>query len=238
MVIAIFLAHLVSDYILQCDRLARWKSRELKGVLAHGSIVLAVTWLFSLPFDAGWWPWALCIGLTHMAVDAAPLWLSRRAPTRKAGLFALARYVADQAVHIGIILTALVSSGYLAIPSLVADLAFALHSNRLLTLALGYAFITMPAWILVEYAAHGLVEGSLPDFSPPAKYAGILERGLITTLVMTGQFALAPLVALPRLILEGSPVTSRRHTTLYVAELAASVTLAIATGLWLRLLQM
>jgi len=53
MVIAMYLAHLVGDYVLQWDALARWKSRELKGVLAHGMIVLIVTWLLSLPFDAG-----------------------------------------------------------------------------------------------------------------------------------------------------------------------------------------
>jgi len=59
MVVIMFLAHLVGDYVLQWDRLAQWKSRELKGVLAHGLMVGVVTWLFSLPFDPNWWPWSL-----------------------------------------------------------------------------------------------------------------------------------------------------------------------------------
>ena len=103
MVIAMYLAHLVGDYILQWDALARWKSRELNGVLAHGMIVLVVTWLLSLPFDAGWWPWALVIGLTHTAVDAATLWLGKRIPLQGNGALALSRYLIDQWVHFGII---------------------------------------------------------------------------------------------------------------------------------------
>ena len=122
MVIAMYLAHLVGDYVLQWDGLARWKSRELKGVLAHGMIVLVVTWLLSLPFDAGWWPWALAIGLTHTAVDAATLWLGKRLPLQGNGTLALARYLIDQVVHFGIITLVLVWSGHLAAPAGISRL--------------------------------------------------------------------------------------------------------------------
>jgi hypothetical protein len=237
MVVAMYLAHLVGDYVLQWDGLARWKSRELKGVLAHGMIVLVVTWLLSLPFDAGWWPWALIIGLTHTAVDAATLWMGKRISLQGSGVLALARYLIDQVVHVGIITFVLVWSGYLAMPSGTAGLMAELRHHRLLVLALGYTFITLPAWILVQFTVYGLVDGSAPDFSRSAnKYMGILERGLITTCVITGQFLLVPLVTLPRLILEGPQVRGSNQATLYVTELLASVTLAVAIGLVLRLL--
>jgi len=237
MVIAMYLAHLVGDYILQWDALARWKNRELKGVLAHGMIVLAVTWLLSLPFDAGWWPWALVIGLTHTAVDAATLWLGKRLPLQGNGAMALARYLIDQGAHFGIITLVLAWSGYLTMPSGTAGLMAELRHHRLLVLALGYTFVTLPAWILVQFTVYGLVDGSAPDFSRSAnKYMGILERGLITTCVITGQFLLVPLVTLPRLLLEGPQVQGSNRATLYVTELLASVTLAVAIGLALRLL--
>ena len=112
-----------------------------------------------------------------------------------------------------------------------------LRHNRLLVLALGYTFVTLPSWILVQFTVYGLVDGSAPDFSRSAnKYMGILERGLITTCVMTGQFLLVPLVTLPRLLLEGPQVRDSRHATLYITELLASVALAVAIGLVLRLL--
>ena len=78
MIIAMLLAHLVGDYILQWDALAYRKSREIRGVLLHGGIVTAVTVLFALPFDAAWWPWALGIGVIHTAIDGGWLWVNRR----------------------------------------------------------------------------------------------------------------------------------------------------------------
>jgi hypothetical protein len=233
MIIAMFLAHLIGDYILQWDALARWKSRECKGALTHGLIVLLITWLFSLPFDPAWWPWALLIGLSHMAIDTVEVPLRRSFDGR--GNAALRLFIADQVLHLGIIVFALAASGYLAMPSLFADMLAALEDNRLLAFALGYAFITLPAWIVVEFAVFGLIKGSPPDFSQATnKYVGSLERGLITTFVLLGQFMLVPLVALPRLIFEGPQVVGSQRTTLYVAELLASVSLAILIGLMLR----
>jgi len=112
-VLAMYLSHLVADYWLQWDRLATWKSRAYKGVVAHGLIVLAVTWLFSLPFDADWWPWALFIWLTHTAVDAIRLRLGR-------AFSALLLFLLDQTVHFSLITFALVASGYLYPPTLLA----------------------------------------------------------------------------------------------------------------------
>jgi hypothetical protein len=65
---------------------------------------------------------------------------------------------------------------------------------------------------------------------------GILERGLITTFVLLGQFALVPLAALPRLLLDAPRTGASRRAALYVVELLTSVTLAVAVGLGLRLL--
>jgi hypothetical protein len=65
----------------------------------------------------------------------------------------------------------------------------------------------------------------------------MLERSLITTFVLLGQYVLIPLVALPRLWLEAprNAVMVERRASLFLAELLASTTLALATGLVLRL---
>jgi hypothetical protein len=233
MVMAMFIAHLVGDYLLQWDALAGWKSRECKGALVHGLIVLLVTWLFSLPFDPSWWPWVLFIGLTHTAVDVVEVPLRRQTAGR--GSSALMLFIVDQAIHVAVILFALVASGYLALPSLLSDILTALADNRLLAFVLGYIFITLPAWILVEFAVFGLIRGSAPDFAQATnKYVGSLERTLMTTFVLLGQFLLVPLVALPRLIFEGPQVIGSRRSTIYLAELLASTGLAVVTGLVLR----
>jgi hypothetical protein len=233
MVTAMFLAHLVGDYILQWDALAFWKSHAYKGALVHGGIVTLITLLFALPFDPAWWPWALGIGLSHTVIDSVEVPIRRSIAGR--GNAALRLFLVDQALHLGIIVLALVASGYLAMPALLNDFSLALADNRLLAYLLGYVFITLPAWILVEFAVFSLIKGTPPDFSQATnKYVGSLERGLITTCVLLGQFLLVPLVALPRLLFEGPQVIGSQRATLYVAELLSSVTVAVAIGLLLR----
>jgi hypothetical protein len=115
-----------------------------------------------------------------------------------------------------------------------------LTNNRLLTYALGYAFLTMPAWILVEFVIYGLIKGTAPDFSQAVKnkYVCILERGLIATFVILGQFILVPLVAAPRILFEWHQVARQQddmiRTRLYVAELLASILVAVVIGLGMR----
>jgi hypothetical protein len=230
MVTAVFLAHLVGDYILQWNALAILKSKALKGVVIHGAIVWLTTWLITAVFDPAWWPWALFIGVTHTLVDALPLWVGKYVTP-------LQRFVVDQVVHFGLMLLALGASGYLGEVRLADSLTAGLQDYRLLMFALGYAFITMPAWVLVEFLVYGAVRGPAPDFPPTTnKFVGILERSLITTFVVLGQFMLVPLVALPRLVFQGRHVagTQPQRTMPYVAELLASVALAVAIGLWLR----
>jgi hypothetical protein len=229
------LAHLVGDYVLQWDSLAIWKSRALAGALAHGALVTLVTLAFGWVFDPAWWPWALFVGLTHTAVDA--LWLVNRILPPRVQLNPLTRFVLDQAVHLSFIVMALVLSGYTAMPLLPDKMAWEVQSYRTVAFVVGYVFITMPAWIVVEFMVYGLVRGASPDFSPSAnKYLGILERGLITTLILLGQFGMVPLVALPRLVFEGPRVIGSQRSTPYVAEVLASITLAVAIGLGLRML--
>lgn len=225
---AMFLAHLVGDYILQWDALAAWKSRNLTGVLAHGSVVFLVTWLFSLPFDPTWWRGVVFIGLTHILIDAVQLYVKPPIP-------ALLRFTLDQAAHFTIILLALAAGGFLELNRLTAVLAASAHSERLMLILLGYAFVTMPAWVIVKFAAYGLVRGGPPEFPGRTnKYIEILERLLMTTFVAFGQFLLIPLVVIPRLVSEWPDAADNEQTTLYLVELLASITLAVSVGLLLR----
>lgn len=230
MIIAMFLAHLVGDYILQWDRLALWKSRELKGVLAHGLVVSFVTFLFILPFNPIWWPGAAFISILHIVIDAVQLKV-------KPPILPLFRFILDQIAHFAVIVVALAAGGYLTSSMLMADVIPVIHNDRLWLYLLGYAFITMPAWVLVKFAAYGLVKGSGPSFPGISnKYLGILERILITTFVALGQFILVPFIAIPRLVVEWPVVRDGEETAVYLAEFLASITLAVLIGLALSLL--
>jgi hypothetical protein len=230
MVMAMILAHLVGDYVLQWDALAQWKSRELRGVIAHSIVLFAVTALFAAFIDPTWWWGVLFISVTHFLVDAAQFYFRPPIPP-------LLRFLIDQFLHFLFILIALLAGGYLvwgAIwPGIVADA----QSQPLLTALVGYVFITMPTWVLLKFVVYGLVKGQPPDFpAGPSKYVGITERVLITTLVLFGQILLVPLVALPRLMMEWPRVVRGGGDVVYVAELISSVVLAVAVGLGLSAL--
>lgn len=224
------LAHLVGDYILQWDSLAAAKSYSLRGVLVHGLIVTATTWLFALPFNPTWVAGVLFISLTHIGIDAAQIYY-------KPPISPLVRFFIDQALHFLMILLALVAGGYTTWGTVVSDtLAEAAQMPYLAAITL-YAFITMPAWVFLKFLIYALVKHQPPNFGAgPNKYVGITERLLVTTIIGLGQFFLVPLASLPRLISLGRSPGAVQIDSVYVAELLASVGLAIASGVGLRLL--
>ncbi len=225
MIAAMFLAHLVGDYILQWDSLAAWKSQSLSGAAFHSLIVLATTWLFALLINPAWWPWVLFIGVWHFVIDASQLWV-------KLPVSPLARFMLDQLAHFVVILLALSVSGYLDQAAWQAGW----QPEKALLYLLPFAFVTMPAWVVVKFTAYGLVKGTAPDFGDNSKYLGMMERILIMVFVALGQFYLVPLVILPRFALEWLEVVRWEDTAVYLAELLASVTLAVAAGLILRMI--
>ena len=228
MVIAMILAHLVADYVLQWDKLAAWKSRSLKGVMAHCAIVFSVTFLFALPFEPFWWQGVLFISTAHLFIDAIQLYVKPPVPV-------LARFLLDQLAHFTVIFAALAVGGYLPIGSMTTSLAAVTQSEQMMLFVLGYAFVTMPAWVLVKFTSYGVVQGTAPEFPGRTnKYVEILERVLITTCVLLGQYVLVPLVILPRLFTEWPDVQKNGNTTLYLVELLSSITLAVVIGLLLK----
>jgi hypothetical protein len=232
MIIAMLLAHLVGDFLLQWDTLAAWKSRSVKGAAFHGSIVLAATLVFAVLIDPAWWPWALLIGLAHIAIDCFWVVFNRRVVVRH-GRYGLVRLLIDQTLHLAVIFGAIILSGYASPIGLPGTIVTEVQTHRVWAIALGYVLISLPAWIFIEFVFYGLINGSAPDFNRVKhyKYVGSLERGLIATFVATGQFMLVPVVALPRLVLESPQYFGDSHTTLYVAEWLGSLTLAVLIGL-------
>jgi hypothetical protein len=211
---------------LQWDALALAKSRSFAGVLAHCLIVTAVTCAFALPFSQNfWWSGIILISLTHFVIDAAQLWYKPTIPP-------LARYLLDQLLHFAFIFIALIWGNFLDIFTFGEQITAVFNHPHIRIYLLAYAFITMPAWVLLKFLAYGLVAGTAPNFPEGTnKYVGIIERVLITTFVTLGQFLLIPLIALPRLALEWPKMSQEERGTVHLVELLGSTALAIAIGL-------
>lgn len=226
----VLLAHLLGDYVFQGDRIAAWKSRSVWGVVVHGAIVTLFTWLCAWLVWPGWWPYALLIGAAHIAIDVA------RTRVKKAGPgMALLLFLLDQALHLLVILLAVRASGWIAPRPAWTALGRWLQAGSRLPLLIGYVLLSMPAWVLVHFLVNGMgaVSRSLPG-RPGEKYVGMLERGLIATFILSGQFMVVPLVLVPRLAIDAPAACLDGERIGYLGELLVSVSLAVGVGLILR----
>lgn len=226
MIIAMILAHLVGDFVLQTDKLAAMKSSSWRGIALHNGVILTVTALFALPFKPFWWQGVLFITAAHLLIDAVQL-------VYKPPIAPVYRFFTDQLLHFLAIFVALAAGGYLDIgaqPSLENQ-----QAGTILLVALGYAFVTMPTWVLLKFVGYAVVEGSPPVFPDQFnKYAGILERVMILTVILAGYFLLVPLLMMPRMIVERRQLQDGRLRPLILFESLVGVGLAIVVGLAIR----
>lgn len=235
MIMAMILAHLVGDYVLQWDKLAMWKARALSGVTMHCLVVSAVTFLCAYPFGGRWVEVALGISLGHYIIDAAQLPITAGKP--RPGIFALVRFTADQVAHLLVIFGVLYGLGYFVWGGMWNAIAQDIARYPILIYAVGYTSLAMPAWVMLEFAIYGLFKRSAPDFSKATnKYVGSMERWLILTCILLGQYLLVPVVAAPRFLFERPRVgaSGGAEMGLYVAKLVASVLIAVGIGLAVR----
>lgn len=236
MLFAMLLAHLLGDYLFQPGSIARWKARSLVGVLAHGGIVTLTTLACAALVAPSWWPYALLIGLIHTAID-----LVRARFLCAANLaWELTWYLLDQLAHLAVIVFVVTWSGAPS-RSELTGVAGLLADPRVLAYAIGYLLLLNPAWVLFRFAVRG-VWGSdaAPHLGAGEKYGPMVERVLIASCVLTGQFYLVPLVLLPRrlipLRMQGMRVGVLVRPTCHWAELFMSVLLAVSVGLVLRVI--
>ncbi|MEW6040640.1 MAG: DUF3307 domain-containing protein [Elusimicrobiota bacterium] len=101
----LLLAHLLTDFTFQTDKIALWKRGSIGGVVFHSSIFLLISVLFCLPFlNQTWWklPGYLCIFLLfliHFIEDYYRILSIQKAGAPDNILF----FVWDQFIHIVII---------------------------------------------------------------------------------------------------------------------------------------
>ncbi len=229
------LAHLIGDYALQWDAIARWKARSVVGVLAHGGIVAAVTLAGVVLVAPSWWPFALLIGAIHTGVDLfRARFLQTTDPFREWVWF-----LADQAAHLGTILLVVAWAGQLAgggqTPAANSPVA-----RRWLAVAIGYLLLAQPAWVFLRLTVRALGGGqAAPPLGEGEKYGPMVERLLIASGVLLGHVYLVPLAILPRYLASYRTGEQGSYACATVAgrvaETALSILLALAVGLTLRL---
>lgn len=188
---ALFLAHVLADFLLQTRAMAEGK-RHPGRLALHGLIVLATAALATGSAS----PWLLALMAAHLAIDLAKSLAPR-------GILA---FLADQAAH-GATLVLLAPLVPMAWPDPAPALMALTAGGLLATRAGGFA-----VGLLMEPYAEAVPVG----LTGAGRVIGNLERGLIFLLVLSGQTQNIGFLIAAKSVLRFGTVSDDRKVSEYV----------------------
>lgn len=226
--------HLLADFAFQTRRMVEGK-RRFGGLALHALVVAvvqaAVAWPFLVPAAA---PLILGLALLHAAIDRAKAALPRRLRLRS--------FFADQAAH-GIVLV-LVWVAWQRLAGwpgpIYADAAsFVQPWTLVAAIAAAYAFSWTGGAVIVSgvLERHQLDEGNdriSEEERSRGRTIGILERVILLTLVIVGEWAALGFVIAAKSIARFKDFDDRDFSERYLIGTLVSVLVAIASGLAIR----
>lgn len=231
----LFAGHATADFVLQPRSMARGKTHA-RWLGLHAATVLSAHLAALAPLlsvrVAGT---AIAIAVAHLAIDAAR---ARAAARLEPGARTpLALFVLDQALHVAVLLAAWrwLAAGPLPSPRWPIDVAGA---TWIAWCVAGYAFNahgvgSIIAWILDPLATDA--PGDAP-FTPPGRgrLIGILERALVLTLLLVGEWGVVGFVLAAKSIARFEELKRQAFAEYYLIGTLLSVLFAIGTGLALQ----
>lgn len=233
MFLALLASHVITDFALQPDWMAEAKKRRFWALLLHAVLsglgAGAAAWLYGLPQPAAI---AIVLTVAHLAIDWSKIRIDAR--LRKGRVVT---FLADQLLHIFTVLITLMAFGLMTWQTLLSPLQPPIdHRDLLLRYGLAYSVSIFFGYVLLRVLFPGSPNNSI---AAPAtgsdKYLGMLERGLITTCVVLGQFLLVAAVIAPRLWLGTLNLQEADARQRLALEMLINMALAMGMGLWLRL---
>lgn len=204
---ALLFAHVLADFVFQSKWMVANK-RNLGVLLLHVALVLLFSQLATGQVAA---PALLVLALLHLLIDSVKTYAARPG---------LTAYLTDQVAHIlSLILIAhlvpgLWSNGLLGLIHEELPAAMALISGLILATVAGNYAIDF----LMQSHSAGTETSDTPSDGLPkgGKTIGLLERGLIFVLILSGQIAAIGFLVAAKSILRFGSVSTDRNASEYV----------------------
>jgi hypothetical protein len=179
-ILKLLLAHLIGDFFLQPQKWVKDKEKKkLKSLWLYVHISIHIALMFLLLWDLQYTLLILSIGFIHLLVDALKIILQQK--NNKRFLFFL-----DQLLHfvtIFILVHLFLDSNF--------DFNISLN-NHLLLLVICIVFLTLPTSIIMKiiFSKWNITKLTKDNESlkDAGKYIGILERLLVFTFIVVGQW--------------------------------------------------
>ena len=240
--LALYLAHLVTDFLLQSDRLvARKRHGSVPAYLEHGAIHLLAAVLFlgfaapGLARSPAYYACLVALTLAHLGIDWGKVRLVRSSKVRDgAGTF-----LGDQAVHL---MTVSAAAWLVARPSassLTAKLRwFQSEIDKPLLLLVVYVAVIFGGGHLVRFLTKPLLKGNLEiigestnELQNAGMYIGWLERFVVLTSLVLQSPATVGLMLTAKSIARYPELKSVRFAEYFLIGTLLSLTLGILGGL-------
>lgn len=175
----LLLAHFIADFPLQFTKLFRLKTESIKGIILHGSVFGIAAVVFSVPYLASFKMGVFIIFLLvfHIFTDWLKIKLIHHYKNDSIALFML-----DQVMHIAAIAVVI----FLNFSPIEASSSFfyRFYSNDLIVIScIFYILSTFAATVIIYYLKKTYVHSNI-SFPIKGKYYDIMERGLVTTLII------------------------------------------------------
>lgn len=242
--LALYLAHLLTDFVFQSDRIvAQKKKGELGGYARHGGVHLFAA-LFFVGFAA---PslmgtlncYAVVFGLTaiHLLIDRGKLAL-----TRSQRISDSARsFVFDQILHVVTVLIAAWLLVRTPLSELVGKVSWVqFHREEILVLLVVYIGVIFGGGYLVRFLTKPLLKGDLHlgnettgQLQNAGMYIGWLERFLVLTALMLQSPATVGLILTAKSIARYPEFKSVRFAEYFLIGTLLSISMGIIGGLLL-----
>ena len=227
----LFLAHLIGDFYLQPNRLAKWKAGSFWGVLVH-SLIYAAAQFASLILLGGGMIWAVTIAsATHLLIDGIKHFAFDR---RNGGRPDKRVFCTDQALHLAIVfLSALwmTANFELCVPPYAAEFEklIGMNAYSLLSYTAMLAAVMKPANIFIRVMISGFVDNNEDKAKGPVsgRMIGSLERILVIILLLLKQYASVAIVFTAKSIARFKLLDDREFAEYYIlGTLLSAVTAA------------
>jgi hypothetical protein len=244
LLLCLLLGHFLGDFPLQTNHVFAAKIRGWPGVALHAGLVGGITMLLIWPYGLAVIAGVAVVTVLHGAIDQAKIVITRKKPG-----FPISAFLLDQGIHLGLLVLLAYWAGF---PELnqkdwspwlsgtyIFDSLVRLYLDpKAIAVALAYVISLFFGVIWVQTFTVSRVgsPGSGLWLSPLEKWAGIAERGLITTGVWFSNLPLLLLgFSLPFIV---HYVSWRNWMSLrfFLTRTAASFLLSVAVGLGLKLM--
>ncbi len=219
----LLLAHLVADFVLQPYELVKLKQRPI-GLGIHAGIHTLLTAVVAAPFLPRWWIIVPVLGVIHYLIDEVKVKIGHND-----GPVSFAVFLADQAVHLGVLAVAVVVAGL----PLDADVSFGPPGlTAVLYYAVPYVTVTFAgAIILYQLAVAYRTRPSPGDLlGPSLRVAGYAERGLTLTAILFLEPAFWGIAA----AWYGGRLIANRQSLARWLEIGGSLVITIVLGFLFR----